>query len=94
MPHLEKLSKEYGDRGLVVLLLSDQAREDIQKYLTKHPLGTMNGYFPEGAKETSFLKDARGRPLTFVLDRNGVMREFIVGESKYERLAKLVGKYL
>ncbi len=94
MPHLEKLSKEYRDRGLVVLLLSDQQREDIQNYLTKHPIDTMNGYFPEGAKDASFLKGARGRPLTFVLDRSGVMREFIIGESKYERLAKLVGKYL
>ncbi len=94
MPHFVKLNKEYRDRGLVVLLLSDQERGDIQSYLAKHPIDTMNGYFPEGAKDASFLKGARGRPLTFVLDRNGVMREFIFGRSKYDRLAKLVGKYL
>ena len=94
MPHLERLSKEYKDRGLVVLLLSDQQREDLQNYLAQHLVETMNGYFPEGAKETSFLKDARGRPLIFVLDRNGLMREFLFGKSKYERLVKLVGKYL
>ncbi len=94
MPHLERLAKEYKDRGLVVLTISDQERADILEFLEKHPLATLNGYVSGEAKASWFLRGADARPLTFILDREGVIREFLVGRASYDSFAKLILKYL
>ena len=80
MPSLERLQKEHGDKGLVVVTVSDEDRETLRKYIAEHPPATLQVYDPAIAKELGF----QGRPLSLVIDREGTVREAVIGSRSYE----------
>ena len=88
MPALDELQKAYDDRGLVVLQISDEDRETVARYLDEQPMSTVHGVaqpipWPEF-----------GRPTTYVVDRQGVVRDAITGARDYEGFERLVREYL
>ena len=89
MPELNRLQEAYRDRGVVVVTVSDEDRETLLAYTKEQPLSTMNVY----AKSLGWL-DAAGRPLTFVIDRDGTVREMFVGARDYETFEAAVRPYL
>lgn len=89
MPALDKLQADYADRGLVVLTVSDEDRELLQKFAAEHPLRTLN------ASSTDLgWYDVPGRPLTFVIDRDGNIRKFMTGGHPYEDFEAAVRPWL
>ena len=79
MPALDKLQADYADQGLVVLTVSDEDRDLLQAFAAEHPLRTLN------ASSTDLgWYDVPGRPVTFVIDRDGNIREFLTGGHPYE----------
>lgn len=89
LPDLDKLQKDYAGRGLVVLTVSTEERDLLQKFAAEHPLRTLNAYSPGLG-----WYDAPGRPITFVIDREGTLREYMTGEHPYEDFAAAVGPWL
>jgi cytochrome c biogenesis protein CcmG, thiol:disulfide interchange protein DsbE len=85
MPDLDKLQARYADRGLLVLTVSDEERDLLQKFAAEHPLRTLNAY-----SQNLGWYDVPGRPLTFVIDRNGTVRHFLAGRHSYEDFEELV----
>ncbi len=65
LPELDRLQRSYRDRGLVVLLISDEPREVLAEFLATSPMSTEHGFAAELP-----LPEA-GRPTTFVIDRAG-----------------------
>ncbi len=88
MPDLDRLQKTYRDRGLVVLQISDEDRETIAGYLEEQPMSTEHGYVD------SFPWPAFGRPTTFIVDREGVVRKTIQGGRPFELFEEAVSEYL
>ena len=86
MPSLERLQKEHGDKGLVVVTVSDEDRETLRKYIAEHPPATLQVYDPAIAKELGF----QGRPLSLVIDREGTVREAVIGSRSYEAFERKV----
>lgn len=86
MPALDRLQKEYEDEGLVVVTVSDEDREQLRKYAEEHPLSTLYVYDPAIAKEIGFA----GRPLTLLIDRDGTVREAVIGTRTYEAFEEKV----
>ena len=86
MPSLERLQKEHGGKGLVVVTVSDEDRETLQKYIAEHPPATLQVYDPAIAKELGF----QGRPLSLVIDREGTIREAVIGSRSYEDFEGMV----
>ncbi len=89
MPELDRLQEAYRDRGVVVLTVSDEPRDTLQAYTKEQPLSTMNVY----AESLGWLEVA-GRPVSFVIDRDGTVREMFVGARDYEAFEAAVRPYL
>lgn len=86
IPHFNELSKEYGDKGLVVLGISTDrdgvaAVEKFQK--ERFPIDYRVAMVDQGTFSTyqSYLpkKEQGGIPFTFIIDREGVIRDHFVG---------------
>lgn len=89
MPELNRLQEAYRDRGVVVLTVSDESRETLQAYAKQQPLSTLNVY----AESLGWL-DVAGRPISFVIDRDGTVRDMFVGARDYEDFEAAVRPYL
>ncbi|MCL4477046.1 MAG: TlpA family protein disulfide reductase [Nitrospirae bacterium] len=83
MPSLNKLYREYRNRGLVVVAVStDRSRSSVKDFLGKNPVG-----FPVLMDSDS--KVARqfkvfSLPTTFLLDRNGAIVQKYLGEEEWD----------
>jgi peroxiredoxin len=89
MPDLNRLQRDYQGRGLVVVTVSDEPRETLQAFAGEQPFWTTNVY----AESLGWL-DVGGRPLSFVIDRDGTVRKMFVGARDYGTLAAAVQPYL
>ena len=96
IPDLELTQRELGPKGVVVVMVSDQEPKLIREYLAQHPVKTEQGYVPDApeAAQSRHLTDMGTTPLTFIVDRDGVAREFLVGAGNSKRFSELIGKYL
>jgi peroxiredoxin len=69
MPDLDAINKEFRDKGLVILAISDEDREKVRPFLAEHPVS-----YPillDPGRKVSDLFVVRGIPKTFVYDRAG-----------------------
>lgn len=89
LPDLDRLQATYADRGLVVLTVSTEERDLLRKFAAEHPLRTLNAYSPGLG-----WYDVPGRPVTFVIDREGTLRELMTGGHPYGDFAAAVGPWL
>jgi thiol-disulfide isomerase/thioredoxin len=96
MPGLNRLHAEYGDEGVVVLTLSDETREEIDVFdQAQVPLATESGLIADPtALPMPFLKILDGRPETYVIDREGTLREFVLGARDHAFFERLITPYL
>lgn len=88
MPALDRLQADYRDRGLVVLHLSDEDRSTLVDWLGRHEARTLHAYaqplpWPES-----------GRPTSFVVDRDGVVRRVLIGARSYEQFVREIEPHL
>ena len=90
MPTLSRLQAAYKDRGLVVVTLSDEPRERLQHFLKKHPIEVLSGYTPS----FEWLKIENFRPITRIIDRDGILRKHFIGKSDYEGFEAHIKPYL
>jgi thiol-disulfide isomerase/thioredoxin len=85
LPDLSRLAAAYRAKGVVVLTLSDERPEVLQKFLGRYPQSTSMARFtpntPHGAVETMVY---RARPITVVLGRDGAVHNIFLGLRRYE----------
>ena len=88
LPDLDRLQRTYGERGLVVLQLSDEPPQVLREFLATSPTSTEHGFVDEMP-----LPEA-GRPTTYVVDRDGVVRRVILGPRSFEQFAAEIDRHL
>lgn len=93
MPSLNNLYKEFKSKGLVVIAISvDPTTATVLSFITEKKLA-----FPvllDKNKEVYFDNYAvMGLPTTFIIDRNGVLVEKIMGEQEWDS-SKMRVKFL
>lgn len=84
MSDLDRLQEAYRARGLVVVHISDESMETLARYLAARPMSTEHG-----RAEPLPWPDA-GRPTTFLVDREGVVRKVALGGRSYEQFEAMV----
>ena len=89
MPDLDRLQTRYADRGLVVVTVSNEERDLLEKFAAEHPLRTLNAWSTDLG-----WYDVPGRPVTFVIDRDGTVRRFLTGGHPYEDFEAAVAPIL
>jgi thiol-disulfide isomerase/thioredoxin len=89
LPAMDRIAREYASHGLAVVTFSTEDRDRLQAFAARHPVSTLNVY----AADADWL-DVRGRPLTLVIDREGIVREVMIGARSYEELTQTLGRWL
>jgi peroxiredoxin len=95
MPVFERAQQQYRDRGLTVLAVNFQERdEEITPFLNQ--LGVTFPSVVDRTGEVTRQWRATGLPTTFVIDRQGIIRDVRVGALTdamlEDRLTKLLGE--
>lgn len=84
LPHVEKLHREFKDKGLVVLGINDEDIDDIRQFVQK------NGYtFPTLIDVESAVSELYGVssiPQTLIIDRDGKVFAHFYGTGEEENL--------
>jgi thiol-disulfide isomerase/thioredoxin len=92
-PALERVQQELGPRGVTVLMVSSEDPAVIRAYLVRHAAAVSQGYVTD-APENRSVMSMQSRPYSFIVDRQGIVREFVVGIGTYRRFSALLGRYL
>jgi len=73
-----------------VLTLSDEPRDKLVAHDVEFHYAMRNGYLTE----FPWVDMSSERPLTFLVDRSGVVREYFTGPWDYDRFSSKVAPYL
>ncbi len=95
IPQLNDLANDYEDEGLVVLSISDEPRELLQAFEQQLPLETVSAYIdPVNPLPGVFERALQVRPTTFIIDREGTVRRYILGDRSYSFFRRAIQPYL
>ncbi|MFQ5527326.1 MAG: redoxin domain-containing protein [Thermoanaerobaculia bacterium] len=89
MPELDRLQRELAD-DLVVLTISDEPREALVAYQEESGFAMRSGYL----EDFPWVNMGSERPVTFLIDRSGVVRDFFTGPWDFEFFAGAIEPYL
>src|SRR5215471_5457784 len=89
LPAMDRIAKDHAAHDVTVVTFSTEKRSHLQSFAEKHPVSTLNVY----AADAGWL-DVRGRPMTLVIDRQGVVREVLIGARSYEELTRTLDRWL
>ena len=88
-PDIKKLEETYSEQ-IKVLVLSDEVPAKILQVLQKLDAPSGIGYYTNEK-----WMDLEGfRPVTIILDRNGIIREYKWGRNSFEEFKEMINKYL
>lgn len=80
IPALDRLHRSYRDQGLTVIALSDESRAHLQTFFDRLPVELLTTY----TEQYNWLLIDSFRPLTLIIDRDGVLREHLLGARNFE----------
>jgi len=95
LPTLARLQADYRDRGLVVVTLAEEPREQLLQFFGREPIvtstvGLMKGYIDS----MEWLHLENFRPLTLIIDRDGVLRRHFFAAPDYSGFESEIKPYL
>jgi len=83
LPLLDQLADEYGDKGLVILgVAGDEDPQAVHDFLANSPVKFEILLDPKGAIGTQY--GITGYPETFFVDRQGRLRDKVIGPLPHE----------
>ncbi|MGA1058650.1 MAG: redoxin family protein [Phycisphaerales bacterium] len=97
MPHLTELQKQYADRGVTIIGISDEDLEKVSTFLGTDEWKEKAQYTlvtdPDRSNHNNYMRAAgqRGIPTAFVVDQEGVVAWIGHPMNMDEPLAKIVG---
>ncbi len=90
MPELNRLQKKYQGQGLIVIALSDEDKEKLIKFATKKPFIVSAAY----SKEFNWADIQSERPMTFLINKEGVIVDYFTGGYNFEFFESKIARYL
>ncbi len=94
IPELNELADNYPD-DLVVLSISDEDPETLSRFEAGFEMTTFSGYVPMGMELPSpFARAFDVRPTSFVIDRQGTVRRYLLGGRSYDLFERFVLPYM
>lgn len=91
-PELEAFEQEYGDKVKLLILDLGETRDRVKKFIEKH--NTTSTYLFDYKMDIKDQFGVTGQPETFVIDKEGVIREHYKGPLTKDDLYNLVVDYL
>lgn len=93
MPDLDRLQKKFERAGLVVINLSDESLEVIDRHLAKHPMATTHGRI-EKRNVPEFYRFGEARPTSFLIGAKGDVIEAIAGAKDLSYFESIINPHL
>jgi thiol-disulfide isomerase/thioredoxin len=90
LPVLDRLQRDHAGRGLVVLTLTDEPPDAVRDTVARLAPNALHG----AVASFGWLAIRDFRPFTLVIDRDGVLRDFMFGEQSYATFAASVAPHL
>ena len=90
IPDLNRLHESYSNQGLVVIALSDEDRDHLQAFFEKRPVQLLSAY----TERYNWLLIDTFRPLTLIIDRDGILRTHLLGARSFENFESSIRPYL
>jgi thiol-disulfide isomerase/thioredoxin len=90
LPVLNRLQETYRGRGLDVITLSDEKRDALAGVVGPLAPAAVNGY----VQSYGWLAIRDFRPFTLVIDRQGILRDYLFGDQDYAVFERQVLRYL
>ncbi|HKL89254.1 MAG TPA: TlpA disulfide reductase family protein [Salinibacter sp.] len=96
LPELNRLQERYGPDGLVVVTISDERRETLQRFERKKvSLQTVSGYLPPSQSwPAPYDKVRSSRPMSFIIDRDGRIQNLWRGSADFSQFERAVSPHL
>lgn len=90
-PELEAFHQHYQDQAAILIIDRGESKAQVAKYLQNH--NSTLTYLLDFKNDVSDTYKVKGQPETIILDKNGIVREKIIGEVTMETLVEKVKKY-
>lgn len=90
-PELEAFDQEYGETYKLLIIDRGEPKDRVKKFVKKHK--TTSTYLFDYDDKVSKAYNVVAQPETFVIDKEGVIREHYIGPITKEQLYELVAKY-
>src|SRR5215468_12519154 len=95
MPVLQHLQQDYAKDGLVVIAISDEPNEQQAKFTEFARMPFVKGRIEPGSRVPGlYVQPDVARPVTHIIDRNGVLRETLITGQSYESFERNIKPYL
>ncbi len=95
IPDLNRLQRELKDDGLVILSISDEDPLLLQSFECQLPLDTYSMFVPFDTElPLPFTGAFVIRPASFIVDRDGTVRRYLLGARSYDFFKKAVQPFL
>ncbi|MEX0870043.1 MAG: redoxin domain-containing protein [Candidatus Spechtbacterales bacterium] len=86
MPSMEEMHKDYKDEGFVIIAVSVKENEELVKeFMEEHEL-TFTAYLDKPGTSYDEFNKSGGIPQSYVIDRDGIVRQFIPGARDWATL--------
>lgn len=95
MPMLERLQERYGNEGVVVIAVSDESTEQQAKFKEFAHMSFVKGHIDPGTRIAGlYIHPDVARPVTHIIDRNGILRGTLIAGQSYESFERNIKPYL
>ena len=95
MPLLERLQERYGKEGVVGIAVSDESTEQQAKFKEFAHMSFVKGHIDPGTRIVGlYIQPDVARPVTHIIDRNGILRETLIAGQSYESFERNIKPYL
>jgi thiol-disulfide isomerase/thioredoxin len=95
MPMLARLQESYGKDGVVVITVSDESAEQQAKFKDFAHMPFVKGRIDLGMRIAGlYIQPDVARPVTHIIDRNGILRETLIAGQSYESFERSIKPYL
>ena len=95
MPMLERLQQRFAKDGLIVITVSDEPNEQQAKFTEFARMPFVKGRIDSGSRVAGlYIQPDVARPVTHIIDRNGILRETLIAGQSYESFERSIRPYL
>ncbi len=95
IPDLNRIHRDYADSGVVVLSVSDELPEELRAFSNTRPLETLSAFVdPSDGLPQSVRAGLEIRPTSYVIDRDGMLRKYILGARSYSYFRRAIEPHL
>ena len=95
IPDLNRLQQTYADSGLVILSISDEETDVLTSFEQRMPLETTSVTVdPDVDLPVPFRGALTIRPATYIVDRDGIARRYLLGARSYSFFETAIRPYI